>query len=40
MNINKVKSPVFGSKLTIDENGKLLVPDNPIIPFIEGDYYD
>jgi len=37
MNINKVKSPVFGSKLTIDENGKLLVPDNPIIPFIEGD---
>ena len=37
MNINKVKSPVFGSKLTIDEDGKLLVPDNPIIPFIEGD---
>ena len=37
MNINKVKSPVFGSKLTIDNNGKLLVPDNPIIPFIEGD---
>jgi len=37
MNINKVKSPVFGSKLTIDDNGKLLVPDNPIIPFIEGD---
>ena len=24
-------------KVTIDSNGKLLVPDNPIIPFIEGD---
>lgn len=24
-------------KITIDDNGKLLVPDNPIIPFIEGD---
>ncbi|MBW7912915.1 MAG: NADP-dependent isocitrate dehydrogenase [Taibaiella sp.] len=23
--------------MTIDSNGKLLVPDNPIIPFIEGD---
>ncbi len=35
--MNKVKSPVFGSKITLDDNGKLLVPDNPIIPFIEGD---
>ena len=25
-----------GSKITI-ENGKLQVPDNPVIPFIEGD---
>lgn len=24
-------------KITIDSNGKLLVPDNPVIPFIEGD---
>ena len=24
-------------KITIDNNGKLIVPDNPIIPFIEGD---
>lgn len=24
-------------KISIDSNGKLLVPDNPIIPFIEGD---
>ena len=37
MKINKVKNPVFGSKITLDDNGKLLVPDNPIIPFIEGD---
>ena len=28
--------PLSGSKITID-NGKLQVPDNPIIPFIEGD---
>ena len=37
MKINKVKNPVFGSKITLDDNGKLLVPNNPIIPFIEGD---
>jgi isocitrate dehydrogenase len=35
--MNKVKSPIFGSKITMADNGKLLVPDNPIIPFIEGD---
>ncbi len=28
--------PEGGAKITI-ENGKLQVPDNPIIPFIEGD---
>ena len=28
--------PAGGARITI-ENGKLLVPDNPIIPFIEGD---
>lgn len=28
--------PVNGQKITID-NGKLVVPNNPIIPFIEGD---
>ncbi len=37
MKTNKVKSPVFGSKIKMDSNGKLIVPDNPIIPFIEGD---
>ena len=28
--------PEGGAKITID-NGKLQVPDNPIVPFIEGD---
>ena len=37
METNNVKSPVFGSKIKIDSNGKLVVPDNPVIPFIEGD---
>ncbi len=32
----KMDVPPSGSKITID-NGKLQVPDNPIIPFIEGD---
>jgi isocitrate dehydrogenase len=35
-NSNKVTIPQTGSAITI-ENGKLNVPDNPIIPFIEGD---
>tara|TARA_B110000263_G_scaffold47297_1_gene39272 strand:- start:2035 stop:3336 length:1302 start_codon:yes stop_codon:yes gene_type:complete len=35
--MNKVKSPIFGSKITMTNNGNLLVPDNPVIPFIEGD---
>ncbi len=32
----KYELPTSGAKITI-ENGKLQVPDNPIIPFIEGD---
>lgn len=32
----KYDSPAYGEKITIN-NGKLQVPDNPIIPFIEGD---
>ncbi len=32
----QVAAPVKGAKITI-ENGKLKVPNNPIIPFIEGD---
>ncbi len=35
-NYNKIAVPQSGEKITI-ENGKLNVPDNPIIPFIEGD---
>src|SRR3989339_447279 len=33
---NKVKVPASGEKVKI-ENGKLVVPNEPIIPFIEGD---
>lgn len=33
---NKVKVPGSGEKVKI-ENGKLIVPDVPIVPFIEGD---
>ena len=29
--------PAGGAKITIDDAGKLTVPNNPIIPFIEGD---
>ncbi len=32
----KINVPTNGEKITF-ENGKLIVPDNPIIPFIEGD---
>tara|TARA_B100000945_G_scaffold271836_1_gene233987 strand:+ start:1541 stop:2839 length:1299 start_codon:yes stop_codon:yes gene_type:complete len=34
--MNKVNKPNNGSKITM-QNGKLIVPDDPIIPFIEGD---
>ncbi len=33
---SKVVVPAEGKKITLD-NGKLVVPNNPIIPFIEGD---
>ena len=36
MTYENVKVPVGGEKITI-ENGHLQVPDNPIIPFVEGD---
>ncbi len=32
-----IKIPATGSKIQVEENFSLLVPDNPIIPFIEGD---
>jgi isocitrate dehydrogenase len=33
---NKIIIPITGEKITFVE-GKLTVPNNPIIPFIEGD---
>ena len=36
MNSSKVKVPAKGEKISLQQ-GKLVVPDNPIIPFIEGD---
>jgi isocitrate dehydrogenase len=36
MTYQHVKVPA-GEKITMGSNGRLLVPDNPIIPFIEGD---
>ena len=32
-----IKIPNQGKKITISDNGKLNIPSNPIIPFIEGD---
>jgi isocitrate dehydrogenase len=36
MSYNGISVPKEGAKITL-ANGKLVVPDNPIIPFIEGD---
>lgn len=37
MGYTKLQKPNSGQKITIDNDGKLHVPDHPIIPFIEGD---
>lgn len=34
---SKIKIPSTGEKITVDENNNLIVPDTPIIAFIEGD---
>ncbi|MDY6261921.1 MAG: NADP-dependent isocitrate dehydrogenase [Succinivibrio sp.] len=34
---SKVVVPSDGSAIVIDDNGKLIVPNNPIVPFIRGD---
>ncbi|VEA65233.1 Isocitrate dehydrogenase [NADP] [Serratia plymuthica] len=34
---SKVVVPAEGKQITVDAQGKLVVPNNPIIPFIEGD---
>jgi isocitrate dehydrogenase len=33
----KYEMPTHGEKITVDNTGKLNVPNNPIVPFIEGD---
>lgn len=37
MSYQKIKVPEKGQKITIQSNGKLNVPDQPIVNFIEGD---
>lgn len=37
MSYKIISVPQAGSPITVDSNGKLQVPNNPIIPFIEGD---
>jgi len=34
---SKLAAPAEGRAIEIDKGGSLKVPDNPIIPFIEGD---
>ena len=37
MKYKNIITPKAGEKISFDKNGKINVPDNPIIPFIEGD---
>ena len=37
MRYKNIITPKAGEKISFDKNGKINVPDNPIIPFIEGD---
>ena len=37
MEFKHITEPKDGSKITLDNSGALIIPDNPIIPFIEGD---
>jgi len=37
MKFEHISEPKNGSKITVDKVGKLNIPNNPIIPFIEGD---
>ncbi|OZY27935.1 isocitrate dehydrogenase (NADP(+)) [Pseudomonas lundensis] len=37
MGYNKIKVPAPGEKITVNADHSLNVPDNPIIPYIEGD---
>ena len=37
MAYDKIQVPADGAKITRGEGGVLHVPENPILPFIEGD---
>ena len=37
MGYQKIQVPASGDKITVNADMSLNVPDNPIIPFIEGD---
>jgi len=37
MSHSKIQTPEFGKKITMGKDGKLNVPDQPIVTFIEGD---
>ena len=37
MGYQKIKVPTDGAKITVNADHSLNVPDNPIIPYIEGD---
>ena len=37
MGYQKIEVPAVGDKITVNADHSLNVPDNPIIPFIEGD---
>ncbi len=37
MAYEKIAAPTFGEKIRMGEDGRLAVPDCPIIPFVEGD---
>jgi isocitrate dehydrogenase len=37
MSESKIKVPADGQKITMGADGRLQVPDRPILPFIEGD---
>jgi isocitrate dehydrogenase len=37
MAFDKIKVPTSGDKITVDTKGKLVVPNEPILLFIEGD---
>ncbi|WP_025028370.1 NADP-dependent isocitrate dehydrogenase, partial [Caldalkalibacillus mannanilyticus] len=36
-NLKTFEAPTHGEQITVDQQGRLQVPNNPIVPFIEGD---